>query len=77
MALDAVAASIRQASRRSYGRPRIVAQLRLQGERVGAERVRQSLQRQQLRSVYKRPFRIHFNILISALPSSSKMLIFR
>lgn len=57
-ALDAAVASIHQASRRSYGRPRIVAQLRLQGERIGAERVRRSLQRQGLRPVYKRPYRI-------------------
>ena len=32
--------------------------MRLQGERIGAERVRRSLQRQGLRPVYKRPYRI-------------------
>ena len=57
-ALDAAVAAIHQASRRSYGRPRIVAQLRLQGERIGGERVRRSLQRQGLRPVYKRPYRV-------------------
>ena len=57
-ALDAAVAVIHQASRRSYGRPRIVAQLRLQGEHIGGERVRRSLQRQGLRPVYKRPYRI-------------------
>lgn len=60
-ALDVAVASIHHASRRSYGRPRIVAQLRLQGERIGAERVRQSLQRQRLRPVYKHPYRITTN----------------
>ena len=53
-ALDAKVAVIHRESRRSYGRPRIVRQLRQQGECVSAERVRQSLQRQGLRPVYRR-----------------------
>lgn len=55
-ALDAKVAVIHRESRRSYGRPRIVQQLRQQGERVSAERVRQSLQRQGLRPVYRREY---------------------
>ena len=43
-------------SRGSYGRPRITQQLRQQGERVSAERVRRSLKRQGLRPVYRRPW---------------------
>lgn len=42
-ALDTKVAVIHRDSRRSYGRPRIVRQLRQQGEYVSAERVRQSL----------------------------------
>ena len=56
--LDAEVAAIHRASRSSYGRPRIVAQLRRQGKQVGADRVRKSLQRQGLRPVYKRPYRV-------------------
>ncbi|WP_225783007.1 IS3 family transposase [Xenophilus sp. Marseille-Q4582] len=55
-ALDAKVAAIHDASRRSYGRPRIVHKLRQQGEVVSAERVRKSLRRQGLRPVYRRPF---------------------
>ncbi|AKM33273.1 integrase (plasmid) [Pandoraea faecigallinarum] len=55
-ALDAEVAAIDQASRRSYGRPRIVQRLRQQGQMVGAERVRKRLRRQGLRPVYRRPF---------------------
>ena len=55
-ALDAKVAAIHDASGRSYGRPRIVQQLRQHGEVVSAERVRKSLQRQGLRPVYRRPF---------------------
>jgi putative transposase len=51
-ALDAHVAAIHKASRRSYGRLRIVAQLRAQGKRVGHERVRRSMQRQGLRPLY-------------------------
>lgn len=54
--LDAKVAAIHDASRRSYGRPRIVHKLREQGEVVSAERVRKSLRRQGLRPVYRRPF---------------------
>lgn len=53
-ALDTKVAVIHHDSRRSYGRPRITQQLRQQGECVSAERVRQSLQRQGLRPVYRR-----------------------
>lgn len=38
--------------------PRIVRQLRAQGQPASAERVRRSLQRQGLRPVYKRPYRV-------------------
>ena len=56
--LDAEVAAMHAASRGSYGRPRIVRGLREQGVRVGPERVRRSLQRQALRPVYKRPYRV-------------------
>lgn len=56
--LDAQVAAIHASSRSSYGRPRIVRDLHEQGVRVSHERVRRSLQRQGLRSVYKRPFRV-------------------
>ncbi len=52
--LDVKVAAIHRDSRKSYGRPRITQQLRQQGECVSAERVRQSLQRQGLRPVYRR-----------------------
>ena len=55
-ALDARVAVLHQESRRSYGRPRIRQQLRQQGECVGAERVRRSLNRQGLRPVYRRAY---------------------
>jgi putative transposase len=55
-ALDAKAAVVHHDSRRNYGRPRIVQHLRQQGECVSAERVRQSLQRQGLRPVYRRAY---------------------
>lgn len=57
-ALDAEVAAIHRASRGSYGRSRIVRQLRAQGGSASAERVRRSLQRQGLRPVYKRPYRV-------------------
>ena len=57
-ALDAQVAAIHAESHRSYGRPRIVAGLREQGVRVSHERVRNSLKRQDLRPVYKRPYRV-------------------
>ena len=56
--LDAQVAAMHAASKASYGRPRIVRGLREQGLQVGAARVRRSLQRQELRPVYKRPYRV-------------------
>ena len=56
--LDAQVAALHAASNGSYGRPRIVHGLRAQGLQVGHERVRRSLQRQALRPVYKRPYRV-------------------
>jgi transposase InsO family protein len=56
--LDAQVATIHAESRCSYGRPRIVRGLHEQGIAVGHERVRNSLKRQDLRSVYKRPYRV-------------------
>jgi len=57
-ALDAQVAALHAGSKRSYGRPRNVRGLREQGVQVGHERVRNSLKRQDLRSVYKRPYRV-------------------
>jgi putative transposase len=57
-ALDREVAAIHRASRGSYGRPRIVRQLRIQGQPASAERVRRSLQRLKPRPVYKRPYRV-------------------
>jgi transposase InsO family protein len=57
-ALDAQVAAIHAQSQRSYGRPRIVRGLRAQGVAVSHERVRNSLKRQDLRPVYKRPYRV-------------------
>lgn len=56
--LDAQVAAIHAQSKRSYGRPRIVRGLRKEGLRVGHERVRKSLERQGLRPLYKRPYRV-------------------
>ena len=56
--LDAAVARLHTASRRSYGRPRIVKGLREQGLQVGHERVRRSLLRQGLRPLYRRPYRV-------------------
>ena len=56
--LDAQVAAMHAGSQRSYGRPRIVRGLRAQGIQVSHERVRNSLKRQDLRPVYKRPFRV-------------------
>jgi putative transposase len=56
--LDAKVATIHEGSGRSYGRPRIVKSLESQGHPVSAERVRKSLNRQGLRPVYKRPYRV-------------------
>jgi putative transposase len=57
-ALDVQVAALHAESKRSYGRHRIVHGLREQGVRVGHERVRDSLMRQHLRPVYKRPYRV-------------------
>jgi putative transposase len=56
--LDAQVVAIHAASKRSYGRPRIVLSLLKQGVQVSHERVRNSLKRQHLRPVYKRPYRV-------------------
>ncbi len=58
VALDAQVAALHAGRQRSYGRPRIVRGLRAQGVPVSHERVRQSLQRQGLRPVYTRPYRV-------------------
>lgn len=57
-ALDVHVAAIHKGSKCSYGRPRIVEGLREWGLEVGHERVRNSLKRQNLRPIYKRPFRV-------------------
>jgi transposase InsO family protein len=56
--LDAQVAAIHEGSQRSYGRPRILRGLRHRGIVVGHERVRNSLNRQGLRPLYKRPYRV-------------------
>ena len=56
--LDAAVATLHAGSQRSYGRPRIVQGLHQQGLQVGHERVRKSLLRQGLRTLYKRPYRV-------------------
>ena len=56
--LDARVAAIHADTKRSYGRPRIVRDLRAQGVRVSHERVRNSLKRQGLRPAYQRPYRV-------------------
>ena len=56
--LDAQVAAIHAGSKRSYGRPRIVRELSNQGVQVSHERVRNSLKRQGLCPVYKRPYRV-------------------
>jgi len=56
--LDAQVAAIHAASKRTYGRQRIVQGLRNQGLQIGHERIRKSLHRQGLRPVYKRPYRV-------------------
>jgi transposase InsO family protein len=54
-ALDARVAVLHAQYKRRYGRPRIVRAL---GQPVGHERVRKSLQRQGLRPLYRRPYRV-------------------
>jgi len=56
--LDVHVASIHARSDRTYGRPRIVEHLQNEGQVVGHERIRQSLLRQGLSPVYKRPYRV-------------------
>ena len=58
VALDVQVAAIHAGSKRSYGRPRIVRGLLDQGVQVSHERVCNSLKRQGLRPVYKRPYRV-------------------
>jgi putative transposase len=57
-ALDEQVAAIHARARQSYGRPRVVRVLRANGIGVGHERVRQSLLRQALRPVYRKPYRV-------------------
>src|SRR4030095_12559573 len=57
-ALDTRVAALHAQSRQSYGRPRVVRALHEQGISVGHERVRQSLLRQTLRPVYRKPYRV-------------------
>ena len=57
-ALDARVAALHAGSGRTFGRPRIAKALGEQGVAVCQERVRQSLLRQGLRPVYKRPYRV-------------------
>jgi transposase InsO family protein len=57
-ALDAQIAAIHEGSDRSYGRPRIVRSLRDCGIQASHERVRNSLNRQGLRAVYRRRYRV-------------------
>jgi putative transposase len=56
--LDAQVAVIHAEGKQGYGRIRITRRLRQSGLRVGAERVRKSLLRQHLRSVYRRAYRV-------------------
>jgi transposase InsO family protein len=56
--LDAQVAASHQASGGSYGRPRILRELRDQGVVISGERIRRSLRRQQLQPVYKRRYRV-------------------
>ena len=56
--LDVHVASVHAQSAQTYGRPRIVEHLQNTGHVVGHERIRQSLLRQGLRPVYKRPYRV-------------------
>jgi putative transposase len=60
-ALDAQVAAIHESSKCSYGRPRIVRGLRACGIYASHERVRNSLNRQGLRAVYKRRYRVTTN----------------
>jgi putative transposase len=57
-ALDAQVAVIHAEGKQGYGRIRVTRRLRQSGMRVGAERVRKSLLRQSLRSVYRKKYRV-------------------
>jgi putative transposase len=56
--LDAQVSVIHAEGKQGYGRIRVTRQLRQSGMRVGAERVRKSLLRQSLRSVYRKKYRL-------------------
>ena len=56
--LDAQTAVIHAEGKQGYGRIRVTRRLRQSGMRVGAERVRKSLLRQSLRSVYRKKSRV-------------------
>jgi transposase InsO family protein len=56
--LDAQVAVIHAEGKQGYGRIRVTRRLRQSGMRVGAERVRKSLLRQSLRSVYRKKYRV-------------------
>jgi transposase InsO family protein len=56
--LDAQVAVIHAEGKQGYGRIRVTRRLRQSGMRVGAERVRRSLLRQHLRSVYCKKYRV-------------------
>jgi transposase InsO family protein len=56
--LDAQVAVIHAEGKQGYGRIRVTRRLRQSGMRIGAERVRKSLVRQHLRTVYRRPYRV-------------------
>ena len=59
--LDAQVAVIHAEGKQGYGRIRVTRRLRQLGMRVGAERVRKSLLRQSLRSVYRKKYRVTTN----------------
>lgn len=56
--LDARVGAIHAQHKRRYGRPRVLRALRQQGVTAGHEQVRQSLKRQGLRPVHRRPYRV-------------------
>ena len=56
--LDAQVAVIHAEGKQGYGRIRVTRRLHQSGMRVGAERVRKSLLRQSLRSVYRKKYRV-------------------
>lgn len=56
--LEAQVAVIHAEGKQGYGRIRVTRRLRQSGKLVGAERVRKSLLRQSLRSVYRKKYRV-------------------